>query len=293
MQTACLNQQLAGARVGMRSSASRLLKAAGVRRSSTVSKAVSASALQLESGVCIVTGSSRGIGKAVALALGAQGCKVAVNYAGRKDAAEEVAQQIEQLGGEAMVVGANLGKREDIERLFKEVTDKWGTVNVLVNNAGITRDTLMMRMKPEQWQEVIDVNLSGVFYASQAATKIMGKARKGRIVNIASVVGLVGNAGQANYAAAKGGVIALTKTIAREYAGRNITCNAVAPGFIASDMTAAIDAKYEEQILKGIPAGRYGQPEEVAGLVRFLALDPAAAYITGQTYAIDGGMTMQ
>lgn len=248
--------------------------------------------ITVEPGVAIVTGASRGIGRAIALSLGAAGCKVAVNYAASSGAAEEVAEQIIKLGGDAIVVGANCGKPDEIDALFKTVVDKWGTIDVLVNNAGITRDTLMMRMKPEQWQDVIDVNLSGVFYASQAATKIMGKKRKGRIVNIASVVGLVGNAGQANYAAAKGGVIAMTKTVAREYAGRGIVANSVAPGFIASDMTAAIDKKYEEAILGSIPAGRYGQPEEVAGLVRFLALDPAAAYITGQTFAIDGGMTM-
>lgn len=180
----------------------------------------------------------------------------------------------------------------EIDAMMKTVMEQWGTVDVMVNNAGITRDTLMMRMKPEQWQDVIDVNLSGVFYCTQAATKVMSKKRKGRVVNIASVVGLVGNAGQANYAAAKGGVIAMTKTVAREFAGRGITCNAVAPGFIASDMTASIDKKYEDAILANIPLARYGQPEEVAGLVRFLTLDPAAAYITGQTFAIDGGMTM-
>ncbi|KAL4428253.1 hypothetical protein ABPG75_002342 [Micractinium tetrahymenae] len=288
-------QQLSAARaVGtMRraGNAVRLLRAAAARPSSTASKAVCA-VQQLESGVCIVTGASRGIGRAIALELGAAGCKVAVNYAGSKDKAEEVAHEIEAAGGEAIVIGANMGKPEDIERMFKETTDKWGTVEVLVNNAGITRDTLMMRMKPEQWQEVIDVNLSGVFYCTQAATKIMGKKRKGRIVNIASVIGLVGNAGQANYAAAKGGVIAMTKTVAREYAGRGITCNSIAPGFVASDMTAGIDKKYEEMILGQIPLGRYGQPSEVAGLTRFLALDPAAAYITGQCFAIDGGMTM-
>jgi 3-oxoacyl-[acyl-carrier protein] reductase len=157
---------------------------------------------------------------------------------------------------------------------------------------GITRDTLMMRMKPEQWQEVIDVNLTGVFYCTQQAAKVMMKKRTGRIVNITSVVGVVGNPGQANYAAAKAGVIGLTKTTAREYCTRGITCNAVAPGFIASDMTAKIDKKYEEGILSNIPLARYGQPEEVAGLVRFLAVDPAAAYITGQVVNCDGGMVM-
>lgn len=248
--------------------------------------------LKLDTGVCIVTGASRGIGKSIALALGAAGCKVVVNYAASSAAADEVAHQIESLGGEAIVVGANMGNKDEIDSLIKATIDKWGTCDVLVNNAGITRDTLMMRMKPTQWQEVIDVNLTGVFYASQAATKIMAKNRRGRVINMASVVGLVGNPGQANYAASKGGLIAMTKVIAREYAGRGITANSIAPGFIASDMTAAIDKKYEEMILGQIPLGRYGQPEEVAGLVRFLALDPAAAYITGQTFAIDGGMTM-
>ncbi|GAB4814300.1 hypothetical protein N2152v2_001346 [Parachlorella kessleri] len=242
--------------------------------------------------VCIVTGASRGIGRAIALALGGAGCKVAVNYSASSGAAEEVASQIKAMGGDAICIKANCGKPAEIEAMFKEVVDKWGTVEVLVNNAGITRDTLMMRMKPEQWHEVLEVNLSGVFFATQAATKIMGRKRKGRIINIASVVGLVGNAGQANYAAAKGGLIAMTKTVAREYGTRGITANSVAPGFIESDMTNEIDEKYKDAIIGSIPLGRYGQPEEVASLVRYLALDPGAAYITGQTFAIDGGMTM-
>lgn len=153
---------------------------------------------------------------------------------------------------------------------------------MLVNNAGITKDTLIMRMKPEQWQAVIDTNLSGVFYTTQAALKVMSKKKAGRIINITSVVGVVGNVGQVNYAAAKAGVIGMTKTVAREYSGRGITCNAIAPGFIASDMTGVLSEKIVEAVLKTIPLGRFGQPEEVAGLVKFLAMDPASLYITGQ-----------
>lgn len=242
--------------------------------------------------VCIVTGSSRGIGKAIALELAKYGARVVVNYASAAGAAEEVAAQIKELGGDAIIVGANLGNKDDIQKLFDEAVGKWGQVDVLVNNAGITRDALVMTMKPEQWQDVINTNLTGVFLATQAAVKLMVRKRSGRIINIASVVGLVGNAGQANYSAAKGGVLAMTKTVAKEVAVRGITCNAVAPGFIASDMTAAINPKYEAGILANIPLGRYGQPAEVAGLVRFLALDPAAAYITGQTLNVDGGMVM-
>lgn len=262
-----------------------------VRRNAIGTETVQAQAAD-EPKVCLVTGASRGIGKAIAIQLGKKGAKVVVNYNASREPAERVAQAVRDAGGEAICVQANCAQREDIERMFKETVDAYGAVDVVVNNAGITRDGLMMRMKPEQWQEVIDTNLTGVFYCTQQACKAMGKKRKGRIINIASVVGLTGNAGQANYSAAKAGVIGLTKTVAREYAGRNITCNAIAPGFIASDMTAELSDKVEEQIMKTIPLGRYGQPEEVAGLVSFLALDPAAAYITGQVVTIDGGMVM-
>jgi len=241
--------------------------------------------------VALVTGGSRGIGRAIALALGQAGCKVIVNYAAGAARAEEVVAELKSAGGDAVAVGGSVAKREEVAEMFKKGVEAFGKVDILVNNAGITRDTLLMRMKPEQWQEVIDTNLTGVFYCTQEACKLMGKQRSGRIINITSVVGLFGNAGQANYASAKAGVIGLTKSVAREYSARGIVCNAVAPGFIASDMTAELSAEIEAKILGVVPLGRYGSAEEVAGLVRFLALDPAAGYITGQTLAIDGGMT--
>jgi 3-oxoacyl-[acyl-carrier protein] reductase len=215
-----------------------------------------------------------------------------VNYASSASAAEAVVAEINSLdnGSEAIAVPADVSKEAEVDSLIKSAIDKWGRVDVLVNNAGITRDTLLLRMKLEDWQSVIDLNLTGVFLTSRAIAKIMLKQKSGRIINIASVSGLMGNAGQGNYSAAKAGVIGFTKTVAKELASRGITVNAVAPGFIATDMTA--DLKNTEEILKFIPLGRYGQPEEIAGMVRFLAADPAAAYITGQVFNVDGGMVM-
>ena len=247
------------------------------------------SSQRLSARVAIITGASRGIGRAVALALAAEGAKVVVNYASSSDAAQQVVTAITDAGGSAIALQADVSKLEQVDALFNETLEKFGRVDVLVNNAGITRDTLLVRMKPEDWQAVIDLNLTGVFLCTRAVSKLMLKQRSGRIINIASVSGQMGNPGQANYSAAKAGVIGFTKTVAKELASRGITVNAVAPGFIATDMTSELKS---EEILKYIPLGRYGEPEEVAGMVRFLAADSAAAYITGQVFNVDGGMVM-
>ena len=240
--------------------------------------------------VALVTGASRGIGKAIALSLATTGARVVVNYASSPDAAAEVIANIESCGGQAWSHQANVAVETEVESLVKAVLDREGRLDVLVNNAGITRDGLLMRMKSADWQSVIDLNLTGVFLCTRAVSRSMLKARSGRIVNITSVVGLMGNAGQANYSAAKAGVIGFTRSTAAEFASRGITVNAVAPGFIATDMTKDLDP---EPILAAIPLGRLGQPEDVAGAVRFLATDPAAAFITGQVLQVDGGMVMR
>ncbi|MBW4632212.1 MAG: 3-oxoacyl-[acyl-carrier-protein] reductase [Iphinoe sp. HA4291-MV1] len=239
--------------------------------------------------VAIVTGASRGIGRAIAQELATLGANIVVNYASSSNAAEEVVNTITKAGGSAIALQADVSQADQVEALVRTVMEKLNRVDILVNNAGITRDTLLLRMKPEDWQAVIDLNLTGVFLCTRAVSKIMLKQRSGRIINITSVAGQMGNPGQANYSAAKAGVIGFTKTIAKELASRGITVNAVAPGFIATDMTSDINA---EEIIKNIPLGRYGQPEEVAGMVRFLAADPAATYITGQVFNVDGGMVM-
>jgi len=244
----------------------------------------------LKEKVALVTGSSRGIGRAIALELARQGAYVVVNYARSADQAEAVVAQIAQEGlGKAVALAADVADPAQVDQLFKETLALWGRLDVLVNNAGITRDGLMIRMKDEDWQAVLNLNLTGVFQCCRQASKIMLKQKAGRIVNITSSSGVMGNAGQCNYAAAKAGVIGLTKSLARELASRGITVNAVAPGFIATEMTEGLK---QEAILAMVPLGRLGTAEEVAGLVRFLAADPAAAFMTGQVVGMDGGLIM-
>ncbi|MED3723694.1 3-oxoacyl-[acyl-carrier-protein] reductase [Geobacillus stearothermophilus] len=245
----------------------------------------------LEGKIALVTGASRGIGRAVALELARQGVNVVVNYAGSEAKANEVVEMIRSLGREAIAVQADVARAEEVERLVKTVLDQFGRLDILVNNAGITRDNLLMRMKEEEWDAVINTNLKGVFLCTKAVTRPMMKQRGGRIINIASVVGVIGNPGQANYVAAKAGVIGLTKTAARELASRNITVNAVAPGFITTDMTEALSEELKGEMLKQIPLARFGEPDDVARVVAFLASD-AAGYMTGQTLHVDGGMVM-
>ena len=239
----------------------------------------------------LVTGASRGIGRAIALHLAAEGAGVALNFAGNVAAAEAVRKEIESAGGKAILVPADVADETAATEMVEKTIEAFGAIDILVNNAGITRDGLLLRMKEEDWDAVLNTNLKGVFHCSKAATKFMMKKRYGRIVNMASVVGLVGNSCQANYAAAKAGVIGFTKALAKELAGRGITANAIAPGFIRSDMTDVLPDKVKETMLAGIPLGRAGEPEDVAKAALFLASDQAA-YITGQVLTVDGGMVM-
>lgn len=241
--------------------------------------------------VTLVTGSSRGLGRATALRLASVGHTVAIHYGQNDAAANAVVNEIVSAGGKAAAFGADVANAEACARLLDEVQEAFGPIEILVNNAGITRDTLAMRMKDEDWDAVLNTNLSGAFRLARGVLRNMLKARWGRIVNVASVVGLMGNAGQANYVAAKAGMIGLTKSLAREVSARGVTVNAVAPGFIESDMTASLDEGLRDRYLAQIPAARFGQPEDVAAVVAFLASEDAS-YMTGQTLVVDGGLWM-
>lgn len=241
--------------------------------------------------VALVTGASRGIGRAIAVELAKLGAKVAVNYSGSEAKALEVVDEIKASGSEAVAIQANVADGDSVQNMVKQVIETFGSLDILVNNAGITRDNLLMRMKEEEWDDVISTNLKGVFLCTKAVTRQMMKQRNGRIINIASVVGVSGNAGQANYVAAKAGVIGLTKTTAKELASRNITVNTVAPGFITTDMTDKLPEEVKQEMLKQIPLASFGEPEDIAHTVSFLASE-GSRYITGQTIHVNGGMVM-
>jgi 3-oxoacyl-[acyl-carrier protein] reductase len=245
----------------------------------------------LDGKVAIVTGASRGIGRAVALRLAREGAKIIVNYAGNHAAAQKTVDEIKVVGGEAMLFQADVADAQAVGELVKAATAAYGRIDILVNNAGITRDNILALMKEEDWDAVIATNLKGIFNCTKAVAKVMIKQRAGKIINMTSVIGIAGNAGQTNYAAAKAGVIGFTKSAAKELAARGITVNAVAPGYITTDMSAAMPEQAKAELAKSIPLSRLGKPEDVAETVLFLASD-AANYITGQTINVDGGMVM-
>ncbi|MEA2574306.1 MAG: 3-oxoacyl-[acyl-carrier protein] reductase [Chloroflexia bacterium] len=247
--------------------------------------------IDLSGKIALVTGGGRGIGRATALKLGEAGARVAVNYNASEAPAREVADAIVSAGGQADIFKADVSKAAEVDALVGGITKEWGRLDILVNNAGITRDNLMMRMSQDEWDTVLETNLRSAYFTSRAVLRSMLRNRWGRIINISSVVGLTGNAGQANYAAAKAGLIGFTKSLAKEVGSRNITANAVAPGFIETDITAGLPDTLKADMLKVIPAERYGQPEDVANVVLFLASD-LAAYVTGQVVNADGGMVM-
>ena len=248
--------------------------------------------MELTGKVSLVTGASRGIGKAIALKLASLGSKIAINYvaieASNKVDADNLVQSIMRLGGEAMAVEANVRNSEAVKTMVEQVTNKWSKIDILVNNAGINRDTLLLRMSDEAWDDVINTNLRGAYLCTKFTLRSMMRQEWGRIISISSVAGIVGNIGQSNYAASKGGIISFTKSVAREVASRNITANAVAPGFIVTEMTDKLPSERKEAMLAIIPLQRFCQPEDVAELVAFLASE-RAGYITGQVITIDGG----
>lgn len=245
----------------------------------------------LEEKIAVVTGASRGIGRGVALALAREGAMVVVNYNGSKERADEVVAEIEANGGKAVAIRCNVSDFEQAKEFFAGVVKEYGCIDILVNNAGITRDNLMMKMSEEEFQDVIQTNLAGVFHGVKFVTRPMMKQRRGRIINMASVSGIIGNMGQSNYSASKAGVIGLTKAAAKELSSRGITVNAVAPGFIATEMTEKLSETVREEACKTIPLGAFGLVEDVAEAVVFLASDKAK-YITGQVLCVDGGIAM-
>jgi 3-oxoacyl-[acyl-carrier protein] reductase len=241
--------------------------------------------------VALVTGASRGIGREIALELAREGANVVVNYSGSEAKANEVVDEIKSMGREAVAIQCNVADSDSVQSMVKETISHFGTLDILVNNAGITKDNLLMRMKENEWDDVININLKGVFLCTKAVTRQMMKQRSGRIINISSIVGVSGNPGQANYVAAKSGVIGLTKTAARELAPRGITVNAIAPGFISTDMTDQLPEDVRNEMLKQIPLNRFGDPKDIAKVVSFMASE-SSSYMTGQTLHIDGGMVM-
>lgn len=245
---------------------------------------------RLDDKVAVVTGASRGIGKAISIAMAGAGAKVALISRGG-EALEKAADEIRQNGGVASAHPCDITDKEKIAATIQEVVDQYGALHIIVNNAGTTRDNLVLRMSDEEWNAPINTNLSGTFNCIRAALRPMIKQRFGRIINITSVIGIMGNAGQANYAASKAGLIGLTKSVAKEYASRGITVNAIAPGYVATEMTSDISEEMAKKLIEGIPLGRMGEPEDVAPTAVFLASD-AAGYITGQTLLVDGGMVM-